>query len=106
MKAKVLKAFIPNNSPTAPPQNTGVTGGMIFKGAIIDVDVPLGGNKVYYTKKDTNVKTELIIGTDVELILEEGTQKGIVTKEEKGGVLFYGALAILGYIVYRFLTTK
>lgn len=27
-------------------------------------------------------------------------------KKQKGGVLFYGALAILGYIVYKVLTTK
>jgi len=107
MKAKVLKSFIPTSSPTSPPQNTGITGGMIFKGAIIDVDVPVGGKKVYYTKKDTNVKTELIIGTDVELILDDATQQPIeVNKQQKGSLLFYGGLLALGYIVYKIVTTK
>jgi hypothetical protein len=27
-------------------------------------------------------------------------------KKKKGGVLFYSALAIMGYIVYKVLTTK
>jgi len=27
-------------------------------------------------------------------------------KKQKGGVLFYSALAILGYIVYKVITTK
>jgi hypothetical protein len=27
-------------------------------------------------------------------------------KKKKGSVLFYGALAILGYIVYKVVTTK
>jgi hypothetical protein len=27
-------------------------------------------------------------------------------KKNKGSVLFYGALAVLGYIVYKVLTTK
>jgi hypothetical protein len=105
MKAKVLQGFIPNSKPTSNPQNTGITGGKIFKGAIIDVDVPYGGNKVYYTKKDDNVKTELIIGTDVELIADEQPNTTI-TKQQKGSFLFYGALAILGYIVYKVVTTK
>jgi hypothetical protein len=105
MKAKVLQGFIPNSKPTSNPQNTGITGGMIFKGAIIDVDVPYGGKKVYYIKKDDNVKTELIIGTDVELITDEQPNTAI-TKQQKGGLLFYGALAILGYIVYKVVTTK
>jgi hypothetical protein len=106
MKAKVLKSFIPTNSPTDPPQNTGITGGMIFKGAIIDVDVPVGGKKVYYTKKGTNVKTELIIGTDVELILDDGAQPIEVNKQQKGSLLFYGGLIALTYIVYKIVTTK
>jgi hypothetical protein len=105
MKAKVLQGFIPNSKPTSNPQNTGITGGMIFKGAIIDVDVPVGGKKAYYTKKDDNVKTELIIGTDVELIADE-PQNTQITKQQKGSFLFYGALAILGYIVYKVVTTK
>lgn len=105
MKAKVLQGFIPKSKPTSNPQNTGITGGMIFKGAIIDVDVPLGGNKAYYTKKDDNVKTELIIGTDVELIADEQANTTI-TKQQKGSFLFYGALAVLGYIVYKVVTTK
>ena len=48
----------------------------------------------------------LVLGQDIELVVGDDPQKAIVTKEEKGGLLFYGALAVLGYIVYRVLTTK
>jgi hypothetical protein len=97
MKAKVLKGFIPNSNSTSTPENTGVTGGMILKDAIIDVDVPSGGNKVYYTPKNSNIKTELTIGKDVELIFDE---------PKKGSILFFGGIVILGYIVYKLVTKK
>jgi hypothetical protein len=97
MKARLLKDF----------GTKGMLGGFnASKGDIIDVDVLDGGNKVYTFNTSTGKKDlALTIGTDVELILGE-PKKEIVTKEEKGGLLFYGALAILGYIVYRVLTTK
>ena len=63
------------------------------------VGTPVKG-KVYVNNIQTMKPIELIIGKDVELVKEE------MTKEEKGGLLFYGALAVLGYIVYRVLTTK
>jgi len=99
MKARLLKDF--------GTKDKGMLGGFnASKGDIIDVDVPDGGNKVY-TFNSSNGKRDLAltIGTDVELILDE-PKKAIVTKEQKGGLLFYGALAVLGYIVYRVLTTK
>jgi len=99
MKARLLKDF--------GTKDKGVLGGFnASKGDIIDVDVLDGGNKVY-TFNSSNGKRDLAltIGTDVELILDE-PKKAIVTKEQKGGLLFYGALAVLGYIVYRVLTTK
>jgi hypothetical protein len=97
MKARLLKDF----------GTKGMIGGFNgSKGNIIDVDVLDGGNKVYTFNTGTGKKDlALTIGTDVELI-SEVPQKAIVTKEQKGGLLFYGALAILGYIVYRVLTTK
>ena len=97
MKARLLKDF----------GTKGRLGGFnASKGDIIDVDVVDGGNKVY-TFNSTNGKWDLALtfGTDVELIMDD-PKKAIVTKEEKGGLLFYGALAVLGYIVYRVLTTK
>ena len=103
MKAKVLKSFYPpnNNKTLGGVEIYSITGGQIFKGQIIEVDVPIGG-----PIKEVSYKTKkLIVGTDVELIMDD-PQKAIVTKEEKGGLLFYGALAVLGYIVYRVLTTK
>lgn len=98
MKARLLKEI---------GSNKGMIGAIYFaKGAIIDVDVPDGGKIVYTNNLSTGKKDyPLTIGTDVELIMDE-PQKAIVTKEEKGGLLFYGALAVLGYIVYRVLTTK
>jgi hypothetical protein len=97
MKARLLKEI----------GKKGTIGGIYFaKDSIIDVDVLDGGNKVYTFNTSTGKKDlALTIGTDVELILDE-PKKEIVTKEEKGGLLFYGALAVLGYIVYRVLTTK
>ncbi len=97
MKAKVLKEI----------GKKGMIGGSYFaKDSIIDVDVPDGGKIVYTNNLSTGRKDyPLTIGTDVELILDE-PKKEIVTKEQKGGLLFYGALAVLGYIVYRVLTTK
>jgi hypothetical protein len=88
-KVKVLKEFFTG----------GVTGGIVNVGDIIMVGTPVNG-KVYVNNIQTMKPIELIIGKDVELVKEE------MTKEEKGGLLFYGALAILGYIVYRVLTTK
>jgi len=100
MKAKVLKSFYPPTSPNSPVIYN-ISSGEIRVGQIIEVDVPIGG-----TIKEVSYGTKkLIVGTDVELI-SDGPQKAIVTKEQKGGVLFYGALAVLGYIVYRVLTTK
>jgi hypothetical protein len=97
MKARLLKDF-------GTKGRLGGFGGS--KGDIIDVDVLDGGNKVYTFNTSTGKKDyPLTIGTDVELIMDD-PQKAIVTKEEKGGLLFYGALAVLGYIVYRVLTTK
>ena len=114
MKAKVLKSFYPpnNNKTLGGIEIYSITGGLIGKGQIIEVDVPIGG-----PIKEVSYKTKkLIVGTDVELIFDnkDGNplppdkvpQKAIVTKEEKGGLLFYGALAVLGYIVYKVLTTK
>jgi hypothetical protein len=97
MKARLLKDF----------GTKGMLGGFGgSKGDIIDVDILDGGNKVYTFNTSTGKKDlALTIGTDVELILDE-PKKEIVTKEQKGGLLFYGALAVLGYIVYRVLTTK
>ena len=97
MKARLLKEI----------GKKGTIGGIYFaKDSIIDVDVLDGGNKVYTFNTSTGKKDlALTIGTDVELILDE-PKKEIVTKEQKGGLLFYGALAVLGYIVYRVLTTK
>ena len=97
MKARLLKDF----------GTKGMIGGFGgSKGDIIDVDVLDGGNKVYTFNTSTGKKDyPLTIGTDVELIMDD-PQKAIVTKEEKGGLLFYGALAVLGYIVYKVLTTK
>jgi hypothetical protein len=91
MKAKVLKSF---NSTTTPSKE-------IKEGDIVEVDAPIGGviKEVFYKAK------KLIVGTDVELIFEEDEQKEM-NKQQKGGVLFYGALAIMGYIVYKVLTTK
>jgi hypothetical protein len=94
MKARLLKEI----------QLSGISGPHKV-GDIIDVRVPESGTKVYVRSASTGKEIELTIGTDVELI-SDGPQKAIVTKEEKGGLLFYGALAVLGYIVYRVLTTK
>ena len=88
-KVKVLKQFFTG----------GVTGGIVNVGDIIMVGTPVNG-KVYVNNIQTMKPIELIIGKDVELVKEE------MTKEQKGGLLFYGALAVLGYIVYRVLTTK
>ena len=88
-KVKVLKEF----------WTGGFTGGKVNVGDIIMVGTPVNG-KVYVNNIQTMKPIELIIGKDVELVKEE------MTKEEKGGLLFYGALAVLGYIVYRVLTTK
>jgi hypothetical protein len=94
MKAKLLKEI----------QLSGISGPNKV-GDIIDVRVPDGGNKVYVRSASTGKEIQLIIGTDVELIMDE-PKKAIVTKEEKGGLLFYGALVVLGYIVYKVVTTK
>ena len=100
MKAKVLKSFYPPTSPNGPVIYN-ISSGEIKAGRIIEVDVPIGG-----PIKEVSYKTKkLIVGTDVELIMDD-PKKAVVTKEEKGGVLFYGALAVLGYIVYKVLTTK
>lgn len=103
MKAKVLKSFYPpSNNKIGGVEIYSITGGQIREGQIIEVDAPIGGKikEVSYKGK------KLIVGTDVELIMEDGPQKAIVTKEEKGGLLFYGAIAVLGFIVYKVLTTK
>ena len=102
MRAKVLKSFYPlSNNKLGGVEINSITGGLIGEGQIIEVDAPIGGviKEVSYNGK------KLIVGTDVELITD-GPQKAIVTKQQKGGLLFYGALAVLGYIVYRVLTTK
>jgi hypothetical protein len=72
----------------------------------INDNQPLGGQTLYYKTLLHDSKVPLIVGQDIELVIGDEPQKAIVTKEEKGGLLFYGALAILGYIVYRVLTTK
>jgi hypothetical protein len=38
--------------------------------------------------------------------MRDAPQNTAITKQQKGGLLFYGALAILGYIVYKVVTTK
>jgi hypothetical protein len=88
-------------------ENKGMIGNQYFaKGSIIDVDV-LDGGKIVYAQSLSSGKRNypLTIGTDVELITD-APQGAIVTKQQKGGLLFYGALAILGYIVYKVVTTK
>jgi hypothetical protein len=94
MKAKLLKEI----------QLSGISGPTKI-GEIIDVRVPVGGNKVYVRSGSTGKEIELTIGTDVELITD-APQNTAITKQQKGGLLFYGALAILGYIVYKVVTTK
>jgi hypothetical protein len=72
----------------------------------INDNQPLGGKILYYKTLLHDSKVSLVLGQDIELVVGDDPQKAIVTKEEKGGLLFYGALAVLGYIVYRVLTTK
>jgi hypothetical protein len=102
MKAKVLKSFYPpSNNKVGGVEINSITGGLIGEGQIIEVDAPIGGviKEVSYKGK------KLIVGTDVELITD-APQNTAITKQQKGGLLFYGALAILGYIVYKVVTTK
>jgi hypothetical protein len=103
MKAKVLKSFYPpNNNTLGGVEIYSITGGQIREGQIIDVDASLGGplTDVYYKKK------KLIVGTDVELILDDEKNPIEVNKQQKGSLLFYGGLLALGYIVYKIVTTK
>jgi hypothetical protein len=103
MKAKVLKSFYPpSNNKVGGVEINSITGGLIGEGQIIDVDAPMGGviKEVSYKGK-----LKLIVGTDVELITD-APQNTEITKQQKGSFLFYGALAILGYIVYKVVTTK
>jgi hypothetical protein len=78
------------------------------KGDIFEIsdNQPVGGKTFYYEDAIYKDKVPLVLGQDIELVIGDEPKKAIVTKEEKGGVLFYGALAVLGYIVYRVLTTK
>ena len=95
MKAKLLTDI----------QLSGI-GGPTPKGQIIDVRVPIGGNKVYVRSGSTGREIELTIGKEVELILDDEKQPIEVNKQQKGSLLFYGGLLALGYIVYKIVTTK
>jgi hypothetical protein len=85
----------------------GIVATMYKKGEIffINENQPLG-KTLYYKTLLHDSKVPLVLGQDIELVIGDDPQKAIVTKEQKGGLLFYGALAVLGYIVYRVLTTK
>ena len=68
MKAKLLKEI----------QLSGISGPNKI-GEIIEVRVPIGGNKVYVRSGSTGKEIELTIGTDVELVTDKG-----ITKEKLG----------------------
>jgi hypothetical protein len=70
-------------------------------GDIIEVRVPIGGNKVYVRSGSTGREIELTIGTDVELVTDKG-----ITKEKLGSYMFVGAIIILSYIAYKLIKEK
>lgn len=88
-------------------ENKGMIGNQYFaKGSIIDVDVKDGSKIAFASNLSTGKRNyPLTIGTDVELVTD-APQEAIVTKQEKGSLMFYGALAVLGYIVYKVVKTK
>lgn len=90
MKAKLLKEI----------QLSGISGPNKV-GEIIEVRVPDGGNKVYVRSASTGKEIELIIGTDVELVTDEG-----ITKQKLGSYMFVGAIIILSYIAYKLIKEK
>ena len=88
-------------------ENKGMIGNQYFaKGSIIDVELKDGSKIAFASNLSTGKRNyPLTIGTDVELITD-APQNTEITKQQKGSFLFYGALAILGYIVYKVVTTK
>lgn len=90
MKAKLLKEI----------QLSGISGPNKV-GEIIEVRVPDGGNKVYVRSASTGKEIELIIGTDVELVTDEG-----ITKQKLGSYMFVGAIIILSFIAYKLIKEK
>jgi hypothetical protein len=80
----------------------GIVARIVKKGEIFEISAnqPLGGKTYYYEDTMAESKIPLVLGQDIELVTSE------ITKQQKGGLLFYGALAILGYIVYKVVTTK
>ena len=90
MKAKLLKEI----------QLSGISGPSKV-GEIIEVRVPDGGNKVYVRSPSTGKEIELIIGTDVELVTDEG-----ITKQKLGSYMFVGSIIILSFIAYKLIKEK
>lgn len=90
MKAKLLKEI----------QLSGISGPNKV-GEIIEVRVPDGGNKVYVRSASLGKEIELIIGTDVELVTDEG-----ITKQKLGSYMFVGGILLLSFIAYKLIKEK
>jgi hypothetical protein len=92
VKAKLLKDFTLGDT-------------SFKKDDIIDVELPSGGERAYGKKASTNEYIiPLRINTDIALILT--TDEENAKSKQKGRLMFYGALVILGFITYKLLKNK
>lgn len=92
----------------------GIATEVVKKGEIFEISdsQPIGGKTWYYESKITKEKVPLVVGQDIEYLTDNsGTNtKPIydsdIKKEKMGRVLFFGALIVLGYIVYKVSNNK
>ena len=75
------------------------------KDDIIDVEVKEGGGYAKAKKANTDeYSIPLRLMTDVILVFPEDEKN--ISSKQKGSLLFYGALVILGFITYKLLKNK